>query len=194
MTDLTAQKRLAADGLDGGEGRVWFDPEAQSEIAEAITRHAGRDLGEQSGIRDEDATTNPGGRELTATEWPGGCGNTGAAAPAIRGLVDTAEMEGFDEVYSLTGEHDYLSQFGFRPVETEDLPEPLRDRLESKRAGSDPDAIPMVIDAERFRMPEEYRERFKRAAEATEESAEPEESAEDFGIDPDEATYKYDTG
>ena len=43
-------------------------------------------------------------------------------------------------------------------------------------------------------MPEEYRERFKRAAEATEESAEPEESAEDFGIDPDEATYKYDTG
>ncbi|TSD08938.1 GNAT family N-acetyltransferase [Haloglomus irregulare] len=145
-------------------------------------------------LRYHPTPSDPEVAELTSIGVLEGWRNQGVGAHVIERLVDTAEMEGFDEVYSLTGEHDYLSQFGFRPVETEDLPEPLRDRLESKRAGSDPDAIPMVIDAERFRMPEEYRERFKRAAEATEESAEPEESAEDFGIDPDEATYKYDTG
>jgi len=53
----------------------------------------------------------------------------------------------------------------------------------------------MSIEADRFRMPDRLRERFKTAAEAeTESEEEPEESAEDFGIDPDEATYKYDTG
>ena len=145
-------------------------------------------------LRYHPTPSDPEVAELTSIGVLEGWRNQGVGAHVIERLVDTAEMEGFDEVYSLTSEHGYLSQFGFRPVETEDLPEPLRDRLESKRAGSDPDAIPMVIDAERFRMPEEYRERFKRAAEATEESAEPEESAEDFGIDPDEATYKYDTG
>ena len=29
MSDLKAQKRLAADELDVGEGRVWLDPDAQ---------------------------------------------------------------------------------------------------------------------------------------------------------------------
>jgi hypothetical protein len=43
-------------------------------------------------------------------------------------------------------------------------------------------------------MPESLREAFKRAAphDADEESVV--EDAEDFGIDPDSATYKYDTG
>ena len=52
----------------------------------------------------------------------------------------------------------------------------------------------MVIDADRFRMPDRLRERFKDAAEVAEAETEPEESPEDFGIDPEEATYKYDTG
>jgi hypothetical protein len=44
-------------------------------------------------------------------------------------------------------------------------------------------------------MPDELRERFKDAAETVEEPAdEPEETAEDFGIDAENATYKYDTG
>jgi hypothetical protein len=42
-------------------------------------------------------------------------------------------------------------------------------------------------------MPRELRERFKSAAE---DAGEPEieEKAEDFGIDAETATYKYDTG
>ena len=44
MSDLTAQKRLAADVLDVGKNRVWFDPEAQGEIADAITREDIREL------------------------------------------------------------------------------------------------------------------------------------------------------
>jgi hypothetical protein len=44
-------------------------------------------------------------------------------------------------------------------------------------------------------MPERLRERFKAAAEVEPpEETEPEESPEDFGIDSEEATYKYDTG
>jgi len=44
MTDLRAQRRLAADVLDVGKGRVKFDPDAQTEIADAITREDVRDL------------------------------------------------------------------------------------------------------------------------------------------------------
>ena len=62
MTDLTAQKRLAADVLDVGKSRVWFDPEEQSEIAEAITRDDVRDLVDQGIIRDEVAKKNSRGR------------------------------------------------------------------------------------------------------------------------------------
>ena len=145
-------------------------------------------------LRYHPTPSDPEVAELTSIGVMDGWQNQGVGAHVIERLVDTAEMEGFERVYSLTSEHEYLSQFGFRPVETEDLPPVLRDRLETKREELDPDAVPMAIDTERFRMPEELRERFKRAAEAVDEPEEPEESAEDFGIDPDEATYKYDTG
>ncbi|WP_248896178.1 50S ribosomal protein L19e [Haloplanus halobius] len=62
MTDLRAQKRLASDVLDVGEDRVWFDPEAQSEIAEAITRDDIRDLVDQGTIQAKDASGNSRGR------------------------------------------------------------------------------------------------------------------------------------
>jgi len=62
MTDLNAQRRLAADILDVGESRVWLDPDAQSEIAEAITRDDIRDLVDRGVIRDEEATSNSRGR------------------------------------------------------------------------------------------------------------------------------------
>jgi len=42
-------------------------------------------------------------------------------------------------------------------------------------------------------MPDRLRERFKHADEEETES-DPDENAEDFGIDPESATYKYDTG
>jgi len=68
MTDLSAQRRLAADELDVGEGRVWFDPEEQSEIADAITREDVRELIDRGIIRDRDAKSNSRGRARERAE------------------------------------------------------------------------------------------------------------------------------
>ena len=68
MTDLRAQKRMAADVLDVGKSRVWFDPDEQSEIAEAITREDIRDLVDQGTIRAEDAKGNSKGRARERAE------------------------------------------------------------------------------------------------------------------------------
>ncbi|ELY57545.1 50S ribosomal protein L19e [Natronolimnohabitans innermongolicus] len=62
MTDLSAQKRLAADVLDVGKNRVWLDPDAQADIAEAITRDEIRELVEEGRIQAEDAKGNSRGR------------------------------------------------------------------------------------------------------------------------------------
>ncbi|NGM69451.1 50S ribosomal protein L19e [Natronolimnobius sp. AArcel1] len=62
MTDLSAQKRLAADVLDVGENRIWLDPDAQGDIAEAITRDEIRELVDEGRIRAADAKGNSRGR------------------------------------------------------------------------------------------------------------------------------------
>ncbi|WIV67321.1 50S ribosomal protein L19e [Natrialbaceae archaeon AArc-T1-2] len=62
MTDLSAQKRLAADVLDVGENKIWLDPDAQGEIAEAITREEVRDLVDDGLIQAEEARGNSRGR------------------------------------------------------------------------------------------------------------------------------------
>ncbi|QCS41663.1 50S ribosomal protein L19e [Natrinema versiforme] len=62
MTDLTAQKRLAADVLDVGQNRVWLDPDAQGDIAEAITRDEIRELVDEGRIQAADAKGNSRGR------------------------------------------------------------------------------------------------------------------------------------
>ncbi|ARS88547.1 50S ribosomal protein L19e [Natrarchaeobaculum aegyptiacum] len=62
MTDLSAQKRLAADVLDVGENRIWLDPDAQADIAEAITREEIRDLVDEGLIQAEVARGNSRGR------------------------------------------------------------------------------------------------------------------------------------
>ncbi len=62
MTDLSAQRRLAADVLDIGEDRVWLNPEAQSELADAITREDVREQIQQGNIRPKDAKSNSRGR------------------------------------------------------------------------------------------------------------------------------------
>ncbi|WP_049998030.1 50S ribosomal protein L19e [Halococcus sediminicola] len=62
MSDLSAQRRLAADVLDVGKNRVWFDPEAQEEIAEAITREDIRELVTQGTVDAQDAKSNSRGR------------------------------------------------------------------------------------------------------------------------------------
>ena len=62
MTDLSAQKRLASDVLDVGENRVWFDPEAQGEIVDAITREDIRELVDDGSIQAKEAKSNSRGR------------------------------------------------------------------------------------------------------------------------------------
>ena len=62
MTNLSAQRRLAADVLDVGENRVWFDPGAQGEIAEAITREEVRELVAEGVIDAKEARGNSRGR------------------------------------------------------------------------------------------------------------------------------------
>ncbi len=117
----------------------------------------------------------------------------GVGAHVIERLVEYAADEGFDVVYSLTGAADYLTQFGFQRIDAARLPERLQERLETKRENIQPDATPLVLDRGDFAVPDRFRERFKEAA-AGQPEPEPEDTAEDFGIDPDEATYKYDTG
>ncbi|WP_436929743.1 GNAT family N-acetyltransferase [Halosimplex halobium] len=131
--------------------------------------------------------------ELTSIGVLDGWRGQGVGAHVVERLVRTAADEGFETVYSLTDEPDYLAQFGFDPIEESALPDRLRERLSEKRDGVAPEAVPMRVDPERFRVPDRLREAFKGAA-AAEADDEPEEGPEDFGIDPDEATYKYDTG
>jgi len=68
MTDLRAQRRLAADVLDVGENRVWFDPDEQGEIADAITREDIRDLVDRGAIDAEEADGNSRGRARERNE------------------------------------------------------------------------------------------------------------------------------
>ncbi|MFC6864687.1 50S ribosomal protein L19e [Halomicroarcula sp. GCM10025817] len=62
MTNLKAQKRLAADILDVGKNRLWFDPERQGDIADAITRDDIRELVDEGAITAKDAKGNSRGR------------------------------------------------------------------------------------------------------------------------------------
>ncbi|WP_254543397.1 GNAT family N-acetyltransferase [Halomarina pelagica] len=130
--------------------------------------------------------------EITSIGVLDGWRGQGVGAHVVERLVSTARDRGFDEAYVLTDQPNYFTQFGFRGVAADALPEVLRERLEEKREASDERVVALAIDTDRFRMPETLRERFKVAAEDRE--AEPQEAAEDFGIDPDTATYKYDTG
>lgn len=122
-------------------------------------------------------------------DWRG----QGVGAHVVERLVTTARDKDFEVVYSLTSEHGYLRQFGFERIEPAQLPEVLQSRLEEKQENLDPDAVPVRIQTDRFRMPGHLREAFKNAYPEADEEQEPEESPEDFGIDPDDATYKYDT-
>ena len=131
--------------------------------------------------------------ELTGIGVLDGWRGQGVGAHVVERLVDTAAAEGFETVYSITDSAEYLERFGFERVDPADLPPVLRDRLEQKRETVDEDVVALELDVDEFEMPDRLRERFKTAAESAED-AEPEESPEDFGIDPEKATYKYDTG
>jgi large subunit ribosomal protein L19e len=62
MTDLSAQKRLASEVLDVGKNKIWFDPDAQGDIAEAITREDIRELVDDGIIRAGEPSGNSRGR------------------------------------------------------------------------------------------------------------------------------------
>lgn len=117
----------------------------------------------------------------------------GVGAHVIERLVAEAGDDGFETVYVLTDQPTYLEQFGFRERDAEDLPAPLRGRLERKRSAVSERVVPLSVDREAFEMPSRLREAFKTATGESEATVPP-ETAEDFGIDPDSATYKYDTG
>jgi N-acetylglutamate synthase-like GNAT family acetyltransferase len=122
-------------------------------------------------------------------EWRG----QGVGAHVVERLVKTAGDKDFDVVYSLSSETDYLAQFGFEAIEPAQLPGPLRRRLTEKQERIDPGAVPLRIQTDRFRMPQRLRDAFKSAHPATDADDEPDEGPEDFGIDPEETTYKYET-
>ncbi|MEF8800224.1 MAG: GNAT family N-acetyltransferase [Halolamina sp.] len=126
-------------------------------------------------------------------EWRG----QGVGAHVVERLIDTAAGEGFEVVYVITDQDEYLEQFGFERVE-ESLPPVIEKRLDQKQEAIGEDVVALAVGTDAFEMPAELRERFKNAIKGgpagAEEGEEPIESAEDFGIDPEEATYKYDTG
>jgi len=62
MSDLSAQRRLASDVLGVGRNRVWFDPAAGEDIADAITRDDIRALVDEGLVRAEAARGNSRGR------------------------------------------------------------------------------------------------------------------------------------
>jgi N-acetylglutamate synthase-like GNAT family acetyltransferase len=131
--------------------------------------------------------------ELTSIGVLDGWRGQGVGAHVVERLVTTARDKGFETVYTLTSESAYLAQFGFERIDADDLPAVLGRRLTEKRENLDPDAVPLRIDSDGFEMPDRLRTAFK-GAHADDGDDEPEEGPEDFGIDPDDATYKYDTG
>jgi large subunit ribosomal protein L19e len=62
MSNLRAQRRMAADVLDVGKNKVYLDPDRQEEIAEAITRADIRDLVDEGVIRADEPEGNSRGR------------------------------------------------------------------------------------------------------------------------------------
>ncbi len=115
----------------------------------------------------------------------------GVAAHVLERLVERARDRGFETVYSLTDTGEYLERFGFEPIPEDELPEKLADRLDEERE-REPGTEPYRITVGEFSVPQRLRSRFKRAGD--EVAKETEENPEDFGIDSESATYKYDTG
>jgi len=147
--------------------------------------HAGGDDDDDDGAERVCEFTNIG----VLDDWRG----RGVGAHLLEHLVEDARGQGFGEAYALTDEPEYLEQFGFERVEAAELPAPLGDRLAATREYQ-PDAEPLHLAFDAFEVPERLRRRF---ADDHDDDAEDDgdgDAAEDFGIDPDTATYKYDTG
>jgi len=143
----------------------------------------------------------PDACEVTGIGVLEGWRGQGVGAHVVERLVGKAADEGFDEVYAVTGRHEYLEQFGFERIEDAELPASLAGRLEEERERAEASVVPLRIDVDAVEVPSRLREAFKNAARREPDSRsegaasdETEELAEELGIDPDSATYKYDTG
>jgi N-acetylglutamate synthase-like GNAT family acetyltransferase len=115
----------------------------------------------------------------------------GVGAHLLEHLVEDAAEQGFAAAYALTDEPEYLEQFGFERVAEADLPAPLGARLDATR-DYQPDAEPLCLEFDQFAIPRRLRRRFEDDSDGGDDDGE--DAAEDFGIDPESATYKYDTG
>jgi N-acetylglutamate synthase-like GNAT family acetyltransferase len=132
--------------------------------------------------------------ELTGIGVLDGWRGQGVGAHVVERLLSEASDNGFETVYSFTDQPNYLAQFGFDPVESSALPDHVAARLARKSETLDGDLVALRIGVGDFEMPDRLREAFKYAASETPAETGSEERPEDFGIDPDSATYKYDTG
>lgn len=133
--------------------------------------------------------------ELTGIGVVEGWRGQGVGAHVLERLLDLAADAEFETVYVITDQDDYLEQFGFDRVE-EELPPVIEKRLAEKQESVDEDVVALAIGTAAFEMSTELRERFKQVEKGGTDGndGEPEHTPEEFGIDPDEATYKYDTG
>lgn len=129
--------------------------------------------------------------ELTSLGVLTGWRGQGVGAHIVERLVENASDQDFEDIYAFVEEPEYLKQFGFTEIDPDDLPEILRTRLTEKQRTVMPDAVPIRLAITDFVMPRRLRDAFKRAGEE-ETNDEPQETPEDFGIDPETATYKYD--
>lgn len=132
--------------------------------------------------------------EITSLGVLTGWRDQGVGAHVVERLVENAQDDGFEEIYSFAPSPEYLEQFGFQKIEESELPTVLQDRLNEKRNTLTAELAPVILDIEAFTMPSLLREAFKNAVESESGDDEDEETPEDFGIDPESATYKYDTG
>lgn len=60
--DLKSQRRMASEVLGCGENRVWIDPDAQDEVADAITKADIRRLVQEGDIKEKGAGGQSRGR------------------------------------------------------------------------------------------------------------------------------------
>lgn len=79
MTDLSSQKRMAADILDVGESRVWIDPDRTDDVEGAITKQDMRNLIESGVVKKQE---KQGVSRQTGTSGGDGPGSRSGTAGA----------------------------------------------------------------------------------------------------------------
>lgn len=172
--------KIEAMGLDDRA----FDPQAYVIAVE-------EDTNQRAGFgRLRIQTAEPAIGELTSIGVDRSWRGQGVGAHVLERLLTKAGDAGVETVYLLTDEPGYPAQFGFNRVDS-DLPPPLADRRADKQTVLADEVIALTIDSDSFEMPARLREAFKTATGAHKE---PTVDSEEFGIDAEGATYKYDTG